>query len=149
MSSAQAASLKFWGVASASLLAYGVWALVCVASAYFFADTQRARVLACNTRPAPVGGFPVGPMSHELIVIVTAEYEVEAQPRRSQFKFSRPVEERFDCSDVPEMPIRISPLDSSSVYAVGFGSLPDDFAKGAMAIVIGSLFAAGVRQRYL
>jgi hypothetical protein len=149
MTSGQAASLKFWGVASALLLAYGVWALARVASAYVFADTQRARVLACNTRPAPTGGFPVGPMSNELIVTVTAEYEMAAQPRRHQFKFSRPVQERFDCSDVPEVPIRISPLDPSSVYAVGFGSLPDDFAKGAMAIVVGSLFAAGVRQRYL
>ena len=141
------ASLKFWGVASAVLLAYGVWTLAVVLGARA-AETQLARVLTCNTRPGKTGGFPVGPMDKEVIVTVTAEFGPPGQQRHHHFEFSRAEAAGFKCSDLASIKIQVSPLQPSAVYPVELGT-PQDLVKGSLAVIVGSLFAAGVRERSL
>ncbi len=142
------ASLKFWGVVSAVLLAYGVWTLAVVLGAWA-AETQLARVLTCNTRPGKTGGFPVGQMDKEVIVTVTTEFGPPGQQRHHQFEFSRAEAAGFQCSDLNSVKIQVSPLRPSSVYLAELGTTPEDLVKGSLAVIVGSLFAAGVRQRSL
>ncbi|MDY6948559.1 MAG: hypothetical protein SXG53_22890 [Pseudomonadota bacterium] len=142
------ANLKFWGVVSAVLLAYGLWTLAVVLSART-AKTQEARVLACDTRPGGTGGFPVGPLSEEVLVTITTEFGPPGEQRRQQFEFSRAASAGFECSDLSSVQIQVSPLRASAAYLAGAGTTPEDLVKGSLAVIVGALFAAGVRQRHL